>query len=44
MHIYGKQKDDTDELNCRAAVETLTTDLWTWAGGRRGCGELREEH
>ena len=24
MHIYGKQKDDTDELNCRATVEMQT--------------------
>ena len=31
MHIYGIQKDGTDEPICRAAVETQTqrTDLWT---------------
>ena len=37
MHIYGIQKDGTDELTCRAAVEMQTqrTGLWTqW--GRRG--------
>ena len=32
MHIYGIQKDGTDELICRAAIEIQTcerTDLWT---------------
>ena len=31
MHIYGIQKDDTDELICRTALETQTqrTDLLT---------------
>ena len=30
MHIYGIQKDSTDELMCRTAMETQTyrTDLW----------------
>ena len=30
-HIYGIQKDDADELICRAAMEIQTqrTDLWT---------------
>ena len=37
-HIYGIQKDGTDEFICRAAVEKQTwrTDLWTWGEGRRG--------
>ena len=37
LHIYGIQKDGTDETICRAAMEiqTKSTDLWTqW--GRRG--------
>ena len=36
-HIYGIQKDGTDEPNCRAAMETQTqrTDLWTQWGKRR---------
>ena len=31
MHIYGIQKDGTDEIICRAAMEIQTqrTDLWT---------------
>ena len=46
MHIYEIQKDSTDELICRAAMETQTlrTDLWTqlvWAG-RRGWDVWRE--
>ena len=34
-HIYGIQKDGTDEVICRAAMETQTqkTDLWTRCGG-----------
>ena len=34
-HIYGIQKDGTDEPICRAAMETQTqkTDLWTRCGG-----------
>ena len=37
MHIYGFQKDGTDELILRAAMEKQTqrTDLWTWGEGRR---------
>ena len=33
-HIYGIQKDGTDESICRAAMEMQTqrTDLWTWCG------------
>ena len=42
MHIHGIQKDDTDEIICRAAMETQTqrTDLWTWV--LEGEGEERE--
>ena len=31
VHIYGIQKDGTDELTCRASVETQTQrrDIWT---------------
>ena len=42
MHIYGIQKDGTDEIICRAATETQTqkTDLQTqWGGGRGWCWE-----
>ena len=37
-HIYGIQKDGTDESICRAAMEMQIsrTDLWTW--GNRGLG------
>ena len=28
MHIYGNQKDDTDEPICRAAVEMQTYALY----------------
>ena len=36
-HIYGIQKDGTDEPICRAAMETQTqrTDLWTQWGKKR---------
>ena len=36
-HIYGIQKDGTDEFICRAAVEKQTwrTDLWAWGEWRR---------
>ena len=39
-HIYGTQKDSTDEPICTAAVETQTerTDLRTWAGQGGGRG------
>ena len=38
MHIYGIWKDGTDEIICRAAMETQTyrTDLWTWWQGGKG--------
>ena len=41
-HIYGIQKDGTDEFICRAAMEKQTqrTDLWTWVGGGRGEREM----
>ena len=46
-HIYGIQKDVTDESIFRAAVEKQTqrTDLWTWGGGGEGemCGESNME-
>ena len=34
-HIYGIQKDGTDEIICSTAMETQIqkTDLWTWCGG-----------
>ena len=37
-HIYGIQKDGTEEFTYRAAVEKQTwrIDLWTWGEGRRG--------
>ena len=36
-HIYGIQKDGTDEPICRARMEipTQRTDLWTWKGEER---------
>ena len=35
MHIYGIQKDGTDEDIYRATMEIQTqrADLWTWCGG-----------
>ena len=35
MHIYEIQKNGTEELICRAAMEKQTekTDLWTWERG-----------
>ena len=33
-HVYGIQKDGTDEPICRAAMETQT-DLWTQYGRER---------
>ena len=39
-HMYGIQKDGTDEPICRASMETQTfrTDLWTqlWGEGEGG--------
>ena len=42
-HMYGIQKDGTDEFICRAAVEKQTqlTDIWTQDGG--GEGEIYKE-
>ena len=44
-HVYGIQKDGTDEPICRAAVEMQTqrTDCGH-SGGRRGWDALREWH
>ena len=42
MHMYGIQKDGTNEPVCRAMeMQTQRTDLWTWAGegGSRGWDE-----
>ena len=38
MHIYGIQKNGTEEFIHRAAVEkeTQRTGLWTWGGGGKG--------
>ena len=43
-HIYGIQKDGTNELICKAAMETQTqrTDLWTQAEGMKGLDEWRK--
>ena len=37
-HIYGIQKNGTEEFTCRAAMEKQTQKigLWTWGEGRRG--------
>ena len=37
-HIYGIQKNGTEEFTYRAAVEKQTQriDLWTWEEGKRG--------
>ena len=42
MHIYGLQKDDTDEFICKAAMKKQRTDLWTREEGRRE-GEMYGE-
>ena len=41
MHIYVIQKDSTDELICRAAMEMQTqgTDLWTQSQGDKWRGQ-----
>ena len=38
MHIYGIQKNDTEEFIYRAAMkkQTQRIDLWTWGERRRG--------
>ena len=38
MHIYGIQKNGTEEFIYRATVEKQTQriDLWSWGSGRRG--------
>ena len=37
-HIYGIQRNGSEEFIYRAAMEkqTYKTDLWTWGEGRRG--------
>ena len=43
MHIYGIQKNGTEELICRAAMEkqTFRIDFWTWERG--GDSEMHGE-
>ena len=43
-HMYGIQKNDTEEFIYRAAVEKQTQkiDLWTWGEGRRGWDVWKE--
>ena len=43
-HTYGIQKNGTEELIYREAMEKQTQriDLWTWGGGRRGCDVWKE--
>ena len=38
MHIYGIQKNGTEEFISRAAVEKQMQriDLWTWGEGKKG--------
>ena len=38
MHIYGIQKNNTEEFIYVATMEKQTEkiDLWTWGEGRRG--------
>ena len=45
MHIYGNYKDSTNEIFCRAAVEThiQRTDLWTQGVGEEGEDEMDGE-
>ena len=45
-HIYGIQKEDTDEIICKASMEnqTQTTDLQAWWGqGVEGEGGMYGE-
>ena len=44
-HIYGIQKDGTNEFICKAAVEKQTQrkDLQTWSGEEEGEGEISGE-
>ena len=45
IHIYGIQKNSTDEPICKAAVEmqTLRTDMWTQWGKKR-VGQIKNVH
>ena len=37
IHINGIQKNDTDELICRAGIETQTQRTDVWAQQRKEC-------
>lgn len=43
-HIYGTQKNGTDEPICTAGIEKQMErmDVWTQGGARRGCDGLGE--
>ena len=43
-HIYGIQKNVTEEFIYKAAMEKQTqrVDLWTWGKGRRRCDVWKE--
>ena len=45
MRIYGIQKDGTDDIICRAPIETQTqtTDLWTQRVQPGGESEMNGE-
>ena len=44
MHIYGIQKDGTDEATFRAAMEMQTQRIDLRGGGGRGWDKWREYH
>ena len=45
MHIYGIQKNGTDELLCRAGIGfRYREQTYGHSGGRRGWDELKEQH
>ena len=44
MHIYGIQKDGTDDSICRAAVEMQTQNRLVYTGQVREREEWREQH
>ena len=45
-HIYGIQKNSTDEPICRAGIEMQMqrVDRWTWGGQGGGWDEMGEQH
>ena len=43
MHIYGIQKDGTDEPICRTAMDTQTQRTDLWIQGREGEGGVNGE-